>query len=165
METGELGTDLWPQDCDEDQLDEKVDWSLGFVPTQPVYLATGDFFEENPEDEENYLEMGPDDVEWFDPDDCAEDDDDDDGTSSYYTDTSDNAQPICDINQVSWIEQADGDWLPWQWYEDPETQEWECYLAYVEETEGLEDEVEEQTLQQMADVYIAANKDLSLIHI
>ena len=43
------GTDLFPEDCDEDCLDDKVDVRDGFSPNQPALMATGPFFDENPE--------------------------------------------------------------------------------------------------------------------
>ena len=63
-----IGTDLWPEDCDEDDVDAKVDWTQGFNPVNPVYMATtvngeptGEFFRENPDVEpENYEEEDPD---------------------------------------------------------------------------------------------------------
>mgnify|MGYP003315258050 CR=1 FL=1 len=56
-ENGAEGTDLAPEDCDEDVLDEQVDTSQGYTPAQPTLVATGDFFEENPEDNDPYHEL------------------------------------------------------------------------------------------------------------
>ena len=50
---------------------------------------------------------------------------DEDGTSSYYSEYSQDAQPLFDIAQVSWIEQPSREWLPWQWYLDEGTNVWD----------------------------------------
>ena len=51
-ENGILGTDLFPADCDEDCLDERVDLQSGiFQPSNPTYVADGDFWEANPDGE------------------------------------------------------------------------------------------------------------------
>ena len=47
-EHGQEGTELNPEDFDEDNLDEKIETSEGYNPPQPVLMATGDFFEEKP---------------------------------------------------------------------------------------------------------------------
>ena len=56
-DNGQEGTDLFPEDCDEDDLDNKVDTSQGFTPHEPLLMATGDYFEENPDDTDAYKEV------------------------------------------------------------------------------------------------------------
>ena len=69
------GTDLYPEDCDEEDADASVDLSGGyFSPQKPVLMATGDFFEENPDQEEPYEEITEHEVNWV--NECGEDEED-----------------------------------------------------------------------------------------
>jgi len=159
------GTDLYPGDCDEDDLDAKVDLSEGqFVPHQPAMKATGDFFDDYPEESEAYQEIEYNEVnyvnEYGQPQETDSDEDDwyDDGASSCYTANTDEAYPIEDLALVAWVEQDDGEFTPWQWYLSKEGH-WDCYLAY--QTEDVYDEEEEASLEQMADIYLATTREIA----
>ena len=59
------GTDLFREDCDEECLDDVVDTTHGFTPANPVLLAQGEFFNENPGFEESYQELEVHDCLWL----------------------------------------------------------------------------------------------------
>ncbi len=83
------GTDLFPEDCDEDVIDDRVDLQQGFSPTQPRMMATGDYFDENPEDDrDSYYEIEPCEVCWINAygQECDEDESDPSDTESNYSD-------------------------------------------------------------------------------
>ena len=163
------GTDLYPYDCDEDNLDDRVDLSQRlFDPGRPTLKATGDGDESD--DDEPYQEEDPCEVNWINEyGDCCDmhgvptEDPwyDDDDAWSYFTDYSENAQKICDSELVEWVDQGNGEIIPWQWYQ--QDGDWDCYLACsVEDDNSLStDGHEEACLVEMADIYLAVCKDLA----
>jgi len=166
------GTDLFPEDCDEElHLDTKVDLQNGFRPSQPVLLATvqnGDYFAEYADDEK-YEEIVLTIVSMRTPMDAQ----------MMQTRNVVNAMMEVtrtmlsfiiritlkmrslsrDPSNVCWCDQPDGSCIPWQWYQNG--QEWDCYLAY--EPSDEEDEFEEAAVKQMADIYIATAREMAAL--
>ena len=69
-----------------------------------------------------------------------------------FSDYSENAVEVNDVNNVEWIQQPDGSYSPWEWMQT-ESGVYECFLVYYPEAN------ESEVIEQMADIYIAANRE------
>ena len=130
---------MFCEDCDEEYLDERVNLQQGFQPHAPVFLMEHESDDSNTDDD--FSEISHTDLLWSENE-----------HSEACSEWSENAIEVTDVNNVEWIQQPDGSYSPWEWF-PTESGEYECFLVYLPEPD------ETDVIEQMADLYVAANRE------